>query len=96
MTLVTRVCCPYFSNPISSSSSPDAGMIIWLILVSIFGVVIAVICYRRKKNREQPVFVQAVQPQQILQIVQQPVAININNSVSAAQPSPAIQSNENG
>ena len=63
--------------------------------MSIFGVIIAVICYRRKKNREQPVFVQAVQPQQILQIVQQPVAININNSVPAAQPSPANQSNEN-
>ena len=72
---------PYFSNPISRTSSSDDGLIIWLILVSISGVIIAIICYRRKKSREQPVFVQAVQPQQILQIMPQPVEININNSV---------------
>ena len=85
-----------FSIPIERTSSPDAGLIIWLILVSIPGVIIAIVCYRRKKNREQPVFVQAVQPQQIVQIMPQPVAININNSVSAAQEPLAKQSNENG
>ena len=85
-----------FSIPIERTSSPDAGLIIWLILVSIPGVIIAIVCYRRKTNREQPVFVQAVQPQQIVQIMPQPVAININNSVSAAQPPSANQSNANG
>lgn len=58
-------------------------MIIWLIILVVTGVIVAIIFYRNKKNRERPILVQAAQPQ-IIQMVATPVSININNNVAAS------------
>ena len=71
------------SKPRLRSDSPDVGMIIWLTIMVVTGVIVTIIFYRNKKNRERPILVQAAQPQ-IIQMVAPPVSININNNVAAA------------
>ena len=78
----------------SRPSSPDFGAIIFLIFLCVAGVIVAIVLYKNKRNREQPVFVQTTQPQ-VIQMMAQPVSININNNVPVSQQPQTMQTNSN-